>query len=74
VEEKELIERLVGNEQLINRNTEKLEEHAERLQKLENNTAILEKMDYRMGNVETNISEIRKDIQNSKEQKRYEVG
>lgn len=67
--EEKYIERLVEVEQRSKSNTKRLEEHNERIEKLEKNTAILEKMDYRMGNVETNLKEIKEDIQNNKEQK-----
>lgn len=67
--EQKYIERLIENESRSKSNTKRLDEHNERIEKLEKNTAILEKMDYRMGNVETNLKEIKEDIQNSKEQK-----
>lgn len=69
MQEKELIERLVENEQRNKSNTKRLDEHDERIENLEKNTAILEKMDYRMGNVEINLNEIKQDIQKGKEQK-----
>ena len=49
--EKEYIERLIETEQRSKSNTK-------RIDTLEKNTAILEKMDYRMGNVEENIEKI----------------
>ena len=74
MQEKELIERLVQNEQLGKNNTKRLDEHDERLEKLEDTYSIMEKMDYRIGNVESNLAEIKIDIQKGKEQKRYEMG
>ncbi len=69
MEEKELIERLVENEQRGKSNTKRIDEHDERIENLEKTYSIMEKMDYRMSNVENNVSEIRKDIQKGKEQK-----
>lgn len=69
MEEKELIERLVENEQQGKSNTKRIDEHDERIENLEKTYSIMEKMDYRMSNVENNVSEIRKDIQKGKEQK-----
>lgn len=74
MQEKELIERLVQNEQRGKSNTKRLDEHEERLDKLEDTYSIMEKMDYRIGNVESNLTEIKADIQKGKEQKRYEMG
>ena len=74
MQEKELIERLVQNEQRGKSNTKRLDEHDERLEKLEDTYSIMEKMDYRIGNVESNLTEIKADIQKGKEQKRYEMG
>ncbi len=74
MQEKELIERLVQNEQRGKSNTKRLDEHDERLEKLEDTYSIMEKMDYRIGNVESNLTEIKSDIQKGKEQKRYEMG
>ncbi len=69
MQEKELIERLVENEQRGKSNTKRLDEQEDRLESLEKTYSIMEKMDYRMSNVENNVSEIRKDIQKGKEQK-----
>lgn len=55
-------------------NTKRLNEHDEQIKELQNTYGIMEKMNYRMGNVEKNISEIKEDIQKGKEQKRYEMG
>lgn len=69
MQEKELIERLVENEQRGKSNTKRIDEHDERIENLEKTYSIMEKMDYRMSNVENNVSEIKKDIQKGKEQK-----
>ena len=69
MQEKELIERLVENEQRGKSNTKRLDEHDERIEKLERTYSIMEKMDYRMSNVETNLTQIKTDIQKGKEQK-----
>ena len=53
--DKEYIERLVETEQRSKSNTK-------RIDTLEKNTAILEKMDYRMGNVEENVEKINKKL------------
>lgn len=48
---------------------EKIANHESRISKCEDTYAIMEKMDLRMGNVETNVKEIKNDIKASKEQK-----
>lgn len=53
--EQKYIERLVETEQRSKSNTK-------RIDTLEKNTAILEKMDYRMGNVEENVEKINKKL------------
>lgn len=55
-------------------NTKRLDEHDTRLDSLEKTYSIMEKMDYRMSNVENNVTAIKNDIQKGKEQKRYEMG
>lgn len=55
-------------------NTKKLDEHETRLTSLEKTYSVMEKMDYRMSNVENNVIAIKNDIQKGKEQKRYEMG
>ena len=67
--EKDFLERLVKNESQTQTNTDQIKEHDQRIERLERNTAILEKMDLRMGNVESSLKEIKTDIQNKKEQK-----
>ena len=50
-------------------NTKRIDEHDEDIKELKNTYKIMEKMDYRMGNVENNVTEIKKEIQEKKEQK-----
>lgn len=50
-------------------NTKRLDEHDSRLDSLEKTYSIMEKMDYRMGNVENTVTAIKNDIQKGKEQK-----
>ncbi|MBO5004879.1 MAG: hypothetical protein J6D03_06540 [Clostridia bacterium] len=50
-------------------NTKRLDEHDARLDSLEKTYSIMEKMDYRMGNVENTVTAIKNDIQKGKEQK-----
>lgn len=63
------IEKIAEIEQRSKSNTKRLDEHDEQIKELQNTYSIMEKMDYRMGNVENNVSEIKEDIQKSKEQK-----
>lgn len=60
--DKEYIERLVEVEQRSKSNTK-------RIDTLEKNTAILEKMDYRMGNVEENVEKINKKLDEKAKEK-----
>lgn len=49
-------------------NTKRLDEHDSRLAELEKTYVIMQKMDYRMGNVENNVEKINKKLEeNSKE-------
>lgn len=70
----ELIEKVAHLEERAKSNTKRLDEHNTEIENLKNTYKIMEKMDYRMSNVEDNVSEIKEDIQKGKEQKRYEVG
>ena len=63
------IEKIAEIEQRSKSNTKRIDEHDEQIKELQNTYSIMEKMDYRMGNVENNVSEIKEDIQKSKEQK-----
>lgn len=67
--EKEYIEKMVETEQRSKSNTKRLDEHDEDIKELQNTYKIMEKMDYRMGNVENNVTEIKEEIQKGKEQK-----
>ena len=70
----ELIEKVAHLEERAKSNTKRLDEHNTEIENLKNTYKIMEKMDYRMSNVENNVSEIKEYIQKGKEQKRYEVG
>lgn len=63
------IEKITETDQRSKSNTKRLDEHDEQIKELQNTYTIMEKMDYRMGNVENNVSEIREDMLKSKEQK-----
>lgn len=63
------LERFVEVEQRGKSNTKRLDEHDERLEKLEKNTAILEKMDYRMGRVENAVERIDNKLEAHQEKK-----
>mgnify|MGYP000180562208 FL=1 len=63
------IEKIAEIEQRSKSNTKRLDEYDGQIKELQNTYSIMEKMDYRMGNVENNVSEIKEDIQKSKEQK-----
>ncbi len=58
MQDTELIEKVAHLEERAKSNTKRLDEHDDRIDKLEKNTAILEKMDYRMGKVETAVEKI----------------
>ena len=70
----ELIEKVAHLEERAKSNTKRLHEHNTEIENLKNTYKIMEKMDYRMSNVENNVSEIKEDILKGKEQKRYEMG
>ena len=61
------IEKIAEIEQRSKSNTKRLDEYDGQIKELQNTYTIMEKMDYRMGNVENNVSEIKEDIQKSKE-------
>lgn len=58
MQDTELIEKVAHLEEREKSNTKRIDEHDSRLDKLEKNTAILEKMDYRMGKVESAVEKI----------------
>ena len=67
-------ERLVQVEERAKSNTKRLDEHDSEIEELKKTYAIMEKMNYRMENVENSVDEIKSEIKKGKEQKRYEVG
>ncbi len=69
-----LEEREKSNTKRIDEHDNKFKEQDKEIEKLKNTYAFMEKMDYRMSNVENNITEIKEDVKKGKEQKRYEVG
>ena len=62
----ELIEKVAHLEERAKSNTKRLDEHNTEIENLKNTYKIMEKMDYRMSNVENNVSEIKEDIQKGK--------
>ncbi len=58
MENTEIIEKVAHLEEREKSNTKRIDEHDSRLDKLEKNTAILEKMDYRMSKVESAVEKI----------------
>lgn len=74
MERAEIIEKVAHLEERNKSNTKRLNEHEDRIESLEKTYSIMEKMDYRIGNMENSVDEIRTEIKNSKEQKRYEMG
>lgn len=67
--EKEYIERIVEVEQRSKSNTKRIDDCDKRIDTLEENTAILQKMDYRMGNVESNVEKINKKLDEKSKEK-----
>ena len=51
-------ERLVQVEDRAKSNTKRIDEHEDEIKELKNTYSMLEKMDYRMGNVEKNVTSI----------------
>ena len=64
-----IIKKVAHLEEREKSNTKRLNEHDKEIEELKNTYAIMEKMDYRMSNVESNVTEIKEDIQKGKEQK-----
>ena len=64
-----IIKKVAHLEEREKSNTKRLNEHDKEIEELKNTYAIMEKMDYRMINVESNVTEIKEDIQKGKEQK-----
>ena len=67
--EKADIIKLQETEDRSKSNTKRLDEHDKDIKELKNTYKIMEKMDYRMGNVEDNVTEIKEEIKKGKEQK-----
>ena len=70
----DIIEKVAHLEERAKSNTKRIDEHNKEIENLKNTYKIMEKMDYRMSNVEDNVSEIKEEIQKGKEQKRDEMG
>lgn len=70
----DLIEKVAHIEERSKSNTKRLDEHDSRIDSLEKTYSVMEKMDCRIGNMESSVDEIKTEIKNSKEQKRYEMG
>lgn len=62
-------EKIVKLQENVKSNQHRIDEHDKDIEKLKNTYSIMEKMDYRMGNLENNMTEIKQDIQKGKEQK-----
>lgn len=74
MENTELIEKVAHVDERAKSNTKRLDEHDSRIDSLEKTYSVMEKMDCRIGNMENSVNEIKTEIKNNKEQKRYEVG
>lgn len=74
MERTELIEKVAHIDERAKSNTKRLDEHDNRIDSLEKTYSVMEKMDCRIGNMENSVDEIKIEIKNTKEQKRYEVG
>ena len=74
MENTELIEKVAHLDERAKSNTKRLDEHDSRIDSLEKTYSVMEKMDCRIGNMENSVNEIKTEIKNNKEQKRYEVG
>lgn len=62
MQDTELIEKMAHLEEREKSNTKKLDDHDIRLDNLEKTYSIMEKMDYRMGQVETAVDKIDKKL------------
>lgn len=69
MQDTELIEKVAHLEEREKSSSKRIDEHDEQIKELQNTYSIMEKMDYRMSNVEDNVSEIKTEIQKGKEQK-----
>lgn len=64
MQDTELIEKVAHLEEREKSNTKRINEHDERIDKLEKTYSIMEKMDYRMGKVESAIEKIDQKLDN----------
>lgn len=67
--EEKYLEKIVETEQRSKSNTKRLDEHDEKIEKLEKTYSIMEKMDYRMGKVENAVERIDSKISNNEKTK-----
>ena len=64
MQDTELIEKVAHLEEREKSNTKRINEHDERIDKLEKTYSIMEKMDYRMGKVESAVEKIDQKLDN----------
>lgn len=64
MQDTDLIEKVAHLEEREKSNTKRIDEHDERLEKLEKTYSIMEKMDYRMGKVESAVEKIDQKLDN----------
>lgn len=57
-------ERLIATEERAKSNTKRIDEHDKEINELKKTYSIMEKMDYRIGNVEDNIKKINENYWN----------
>ena len=69
MENTDLIEKVAHLDERAKSNTKRLDEHDDRIDSLEKTYSIMEKMDYRMGKVETAIDNIDKKLDDKQEEK-----
>lgn len=69
MENTQLIEKVAHLEEHAKSNTRRIDEHDSRLDSLERTYSIMEKMDYRMGKVETAVDKIDKKLDEKQEEK-----
>ena len=69
MQDTELIEKVAHLEEREKSNTKRINEHDERLDKLEKTYSIMEKMDYRMGKVESAVEKIDQNLDSNVSEK-----
>ena len=74
MENTHIIERLVSVEEGRKSNTKRIDEHDEQIKELQNTYKIMEKMDYRMGKVETAVDNIDKKLDEKTSEQSKEKG